>query len=171
MKEAGCMFRHPRRSTLSAIVLTMVCGVASVGWQTMTPDEMKRNELMWDVARECEKQFASITIQRIDSFGRLSYSYSVPAESARFSACYTTKLSQRIATPAPVVAVPGPPTEPVRKEVVIESPGAADADVPTWRIGDEWSYSSKSERENSTFVWSVERKGQWQGIPVFVMNA
>jgi hypothetical protein len=149
------------------------------GCQTMSPDEAKRNELMWDVARECEKQFASITLQRIDSFGRLAYSYSVPGESARFSACYTTKLRERIATPAVVVAAPSAPSEPLRKEAVIEplaaappspQPVLAAVGVPTWRIGDEWSYQSKSERENSSFVWIVDRMDTWEGVPVFVIK-
>lgn len=83
-----------KRSALiagSCLLFTTAC-------VTLTPDQQAREALIWEAARQCQSQFPTIQLDRIDHYGRIWYVYDSGADSEGFSACYRERL--RAAFPA-----------------------------------------------------------------------
>lgn len=85
---------HVKRSALIA----GSCLLFATACATLTPDQQAREAIIWEVARQCQGQFPSIQLDRVDHYGRIWYVYDSSADSEGFSACYRERL--RAAFPA-----------------------------------------------------------------------
>jgi hypothetical protein len=47
----------------------------------------------------------------------------------------------------------------------------AGASLPTWKIGDEWAYRWESPQGMGTFVWSLDREEQLDGVAYYVVKS
>ena len=54
---------------------------------------------------------------------------------------------------------------------VAAAPAALSWDVPTWEVGDEWTFRWESPRGKGTFVWSVDRIERVDGNEFYVVKA
>jgi predicted aspartyl protease len=75
----------------SCLLFTTACA-------TFTPDQQAREAAVWEAARQCQSQFPSIQLDRVDHYGRLHYTYYSSADVEGFSACYRERI--RAAFPA-----------------------------------------------------------------------
>jgi hypothetical protein len=65
-------------------------GFAMAACATMPPEEKAVHELMWDAATKCASGTATITVTRVDSFGRvwMSLSQGGQQDVPEFNRCY-----------------------------------------------------------------------------------
>ena len=95
-----------RRGIGCWIVASLALGACA----TMSPEEQHRNSVLWDAAEQCRRSFATIRPERIDSFGRLAFTYYVDAERDAFLRCYRETAAARLNTrPEAIGAQDGTP--------------------------------------------------------------
>jgi hypothetical protein len=76
------------------ITASMLCGACA----TLSPAEQRRNDRLWTAAEECRKSFATVRPDRIDSFGRLAFTYYVDDERQAFLRCYRETAAASLGT-------------------------------------------------------------------------
>jgi hypothetical protein len=160
---------------------------ALAGCSTMTPTAMKRNELYWDAARECQFGLASLRVDRIDGEGRVWYTLMQGSQTdvPKFLECYRRMANEKLraagiiqsgatlTTPAPAPSSnrqdprPAPAPTPSTLNVTPSWPVA----VPFWKPGYEWAYRWQSPQGSGTFVWVMTREDVVDGVPVYVISS
>ena len=177
-------------ATLRTLILATCLAGFAAGCQTMTPEAMKRNELYWDAARECQVGLGSLQVDRIDGEGRLWYTLSQGSQTdvPKFLDCYRKKATEKLraagliqgtaalTTPTPVPSRQEPRPAPTPSTSAPAAPVSASSATwpvaaPSWRPGYEWAYRWQSPRGSGTFVWVVAREDVIDGVPVYVIRS
>jgi hypothetical protein len=128
-----------------------------------------------DEQRNCETP--TTKLERVDPDGRYwilarGVGASTSDEYSRFFACMKTqfqdhpfldwaKAQKRDAKQAPVAVGSASPA--------VAAPSGPIM-APVWKIGDEWQYAYKSPSDSGTYVWSVSRIEQLDGVPHYVIK-
>jgi hypothetical protein len=68
-----------------------------------SPQELRRNHLLWQAARDCELELGTLRPERIDEQGRLEYTLGNGSEKdvPAFISCYREKAVQRLQEASP----------------------------------------------------------------------
>lgn len=100
---------------------------------SLPPERAAEEDLMWTAARECQARYSSIEkIERIDSFGRIWFSYlGAGPDNSAFISCYTTLLGRKLeATNLAGSGRIAPSTLEARRTSVTMTMGGTSAFVP-----------------------------------------
>ncbi len=87
-----------------------IIGLALGACATLSPEQRHRNDVLLGAAEECRRSFSTIRPERIDSFGRLAFSYYDLSERQPFVDCYRRVAAARLQTdPSTIGAQDGTP--------------------------------------------------------------
>lgn len=87
---------------LVALLVTTACA------SSPSPQELRRNHLLWEAARDCELELGTLRPERIDEQGRLEYSMGTGSDKdvPAFMECYRDRVILRLETAGPQGAPP-----------------------------------------------------------------
>jgi len=80
------------------VAITLTCGLACTACVSMTPDQKIRNDLYWDAAKDCEGQFRTLHLDRVDPEGNVSLHADAETrqELPGYNACYRAAVKKLI---------------------------------------------------------------------------
>lgn len=87
------------------MVLLIAVVLLAAGCAKVPPEQVQRDALIGDMARECESRVPGTRFERVDHYGRPWFSYRHPNEHAAFQACLSEqfgRLASRLISPGTV---------------------------------------------------------------------
>lgn len=145
------------RSVLQGVAGLLLMGGCASMQNTVAQD------LAWERWKKCN-HFRSITLKEIKTDGTIwVWNNDAPNDVAAWRACDRAARAEqamgvKASIPSSTLTVAAP------------NPASAMVEPPVWRRGDEWAYRYESPTGNGTYIRSVDREEEIDGVPHYVLK-
>jgi hypothetical protein len=143
--------------------------IAAVGGCSTVQNTLAQ-ERVWAAEVVCKAEVPDFRVTRVDPDGRYWSLTNDAGSLPRAQQCMARELqSWRAGSPPAATTTPTPTTPPAGGAAVALST-IRDAQLPVWKIGDEWAYRYDGSTGSGTYVWSVARSEVVDGFDCYVIK-